>query len=136
MAVVNAPSAVRAHLDAMALAASAKGDGILRLQKFGAAPGDLDNPTIPAGTYRVKLKATNFLGKSAESTFDMVKDANAVPVVMLVGKSERKFTVAQGVEVNTDLKIESVCGDTGMQFAWKVLQPVGGSLGGLPVPYL
>ena len=128
--VVNAPSAVRAHLDAMALAASTKGDGILRLQKFGAAPGDLDNPTIPAGTYRVKLKATNFLGKSAESTFDMVKDANAVPVVMLVGKSERKFTVAQGVEVNTDLKIESVCGDTGMQFEWKVLQPVGGSLGG------
>ena len=23
-----------------------------------------------------------------------------------------------------------MCGDTGMQFEWKVLQPVGGSLGG------
>lgn len=64
---------------------------------------------MQAGTYVLRLTATNWLGAMASTQHTLTKEAQALPQLAIVGGGAQTFSVSAGIRVQTAIELASVC---------------------------
>ncbi len=79
----------------------------------------MSNAAFKDGTYRITLRVTNFLGRTATDTLVFRKQAvGTVPMVDL--QAPNNFVLSDGLSVTAAVKASSVCGTKPVQFTFRL----------------
>lgn len=87
------------------------------LQALATAAGSTSRLVLPgsqaaalaAGTYTLRLTATNWLGATQTATFTVSKEAEPLPAVTVVGGRAQTFLLANGISVQSAIGLASIC---------------------------
>ncbi len=97
----------------------ASSDPLASRGSFTITSTHIANAAFKDGTYRITLRVTNFLGKTAIDTLVFRKQAvGTVPMVEL--QTPNSFVVSDGLPISALVKQSSVCGTKATQFTFSV----------------